>query len=137
MTNLIEKALLIGFGIFISSLFLSFTLPFLEHIVDYNNGLDDNLNDYLKMINDVDKSILFIIENPNSRYQKEIYYPDNLNMTIENICVNFQYYFQGEISVIILKYNTSLSSGKFENILPKSYILNVYFNASLITIEFN
>ena len=135
MTNLIETALLIAFGILITSLFLSFTLPYIEHIIDYNNRLDDNLNDYLKLINDVDKSILYIIDNPDSSYQKEVYYPDNLNITIENKYVNFKYYFQGEISDITLKYNMSLESSKFENILPKSYLLRATFNANLIIIE--
>ncbi|TFG12860.1 MAG: hypothetical protein EU531_10220, partial [Promethearchaeota archaeon] len=70
MTNLIEKALIIGFGIFIASLFLSISMPFLEKFVNYNSSLDDDLSDYLKLINEVDKGILYIIENPNSFYQK-------------------------------------------------------------------
>lgn len=135
MTNLIEKALLIGFGIFITSIFLSFTLPYLDYILDYNNRLDDDLNDYLKLINDVDKGIIYIIDNPHSRYQKEIYYPSNLNTTIGNKIVNFEYYLQGEFTDITLKYNRSLISGRYDNLLPNSYVLNVYFEINLIKIE--
>jgi hypothetical protein len=135
MTNLIEKALLVGFGIFIASIFLSFTLPYLEYIFDYNNSFDDNLNDYLKLINEVDKGVLYIIDNPHSEYQKEIYYPDNLNITIENKDVNFQYYFQGETTIITLKYNCSLNSIRYDNMLPNSYLLIIYIEVSLIQIE--
>jgi len=135
MTNLIEKALIIGFGIFITSLFLSISMPFLEKFVNYNGSIDDDLNDYLKLINEVDKGILYIIENPNSFYQKEIYYPDNLNITIENKYANFQYKFQGEISDITLKYNTPLKACKFDDILPNSYLYKVYYEFSLIKIE--
>jgi len=135
MTNLIEKTLIIGFGIFIAFIFLSFTIPYLEHIIDFNNSIDDNFNDYLKLINDVDKGILYIIENPNSRYQKEIYYPDNLNITMEYKYVNFQYYFQGEISDITLKYNRTLQSKRFDKIQPKSYLYSVIFDENLIKVE--
>lgn len=135
MTNLIEKALLVGFGIFITSIFLSFTLPYLENILDYNNRLDDNLNDYLKLINDVDNGILYISDNPHSNYQKEIYYPGNLNITIENKEVNFLYYFQGETTDITLNYNISLISIVYADILPNSYLLGIYFEESLIKIE--
>ena len=135
MTNLIEKALIIGFGIFIASLFLSISMPFLDRFFNYNSSLDDELSDYIKLINDVDKGILYIIENPNSFYQKEIYYPDNLNITIENKYANFQYQFQGEISDITLKYNTSLKACRFDEILPSSYLYKVYYDFSLIKIE--
>jgi hypothetical protein len=135
MTNLIEKTLIIGFGIFIASIFLTFSIPFLDNILYYNNILEDDLNDYLKIINDVDEGILYIIENPNQIYQKEIYYPNNLNITLDGQYVNFEYYFQGEISVITLKYNTALKSCKFYDIVPQSYLYQVFLDENLIKIE--
>ena len=51
MTNLIEKTLLIGFGIFITSLFLTFSIPFFGHIFNYYGIIEDDLNDYLNKNN--------------------------------------------------------------------------------------
>ncbi|TFG03614.1 MAG: hypothetical protein EU542_01475 [Promethearchaeota archaeon] len=135
MTNLIEKALIIGFGILITTVFLSFSLPYIEQIIDYSSTTDDDLNDYLKLINDVDKGIFYIIENPNSSYRKEIYYPDNMNITIENKYANFQYIFQGKISEITLKYNNSLKSCYFGDLIPDFYLYEVYFDSNLIKLE--
>ena len=135
MSNLIEKALIIGFGIFIASIFLTVLIPFLDNILYYNNVMEDDLNDYFKIINDVDEGILYIIDNPNQIYQKEIYYPDNLNITLNNQYITFEYYFQGEVSVIILKYNNSLKSCKFSEMVPQSYLYQVFFDENLIKIE--
>ena len=135
MTNLIEKTLLIGFGIFITSLFLTFSIPFFGHIFNYYGIIEDDLNDYLKVINDIDDGILYIIENPNQIYQKQIYYPDNLNITLEHQYINFEYYFQGEVFDITLKYNTSLKSCIFCEIVPQSYLFRVFFDENLIKIE--
>lgn len=135
MSSLIEKILIIGFGIFVASTFLSFSLPFLEQIFNYNDVVDDEFNDYLKLINDMNKGIVYIIDNPNSFYQKEIYYPDNLNITLEHYYANFHYYIQGKISEITIKYNKLLKSCQFYEILPKTYLYKVYIEGNLIIIE--
>lgn len=135
MSSLIEKILIIGFGIFVASTFLSFSIPFLEQIFTYNDIVDDEFNDYLKLINDIDKGIVYVIENPNSLYQKELYYPDNLNITLEHYYANFHYIIQGKISEITIKYNKLLRSCHFCEILPKTYLYQVYIEENLIIIE--
>ena len=135
MSNLIEKTLMIGFGIFVVSTFLSFSLPFLGQIFTVNDIVDDEFNDYLKLINDVNKGIVYIIDNPNSFYQKEIYYPDNLNITLEHYYANFRYEMHGEISKITIKYTMPIKSCQFCEILAKTYLYQVYLEENLIIIE--
>ncbi len=135
MTNLIEKALIIGFGIFIASIFLSFTMPFLGKIISYDIYVEDDLNDYIKLIDDVDKGIKYIIENPNNIYQKEIFYPNNMNITIDNFYINFKYIIKEESSQITLKYNNTLKSYCFCEISPKYYLFIVCYELNLIKVE--
>ena len=135
MTSLIEKALIIGFGIFIASIFISFIGPFLGHFLDYNNGLEDNLSDYIRLINDVDEGVLTVIDNRDYIYQKEIYYPESMNISIEDNYINFRYRIQDDTSDITIKYEIILKSCSFHNLAPNNYFYKVYFESNFIKIE--
>ena len=51
MTNLIEKSLLLGFGIFTLAIFSSIIIPFLGKIADFNHNERNDLETFIIFIN--------------------------------------------------------------------------------------
>ena len=82
MTNLLEKALLTGFGIFILIMFVSLINPFIITLSEFNNTVKNDVERYNNLFSEGDSAILFVIENPNIIYVNEIEYPGNLNITL-------------------------------------------------------
>ncbi len=80
MAELFEKALLFGFGIVVLLMFLSFLAPFLDMLFQYND--DGGLNNYTRVIDEIDVEILYNIDNPEELYLVDIEYPPNLNITL-------------------------------------------------------
>ncbi|MFX1327101.1 MAG: hypothetical protein ACFE91_03025 [Promethearchaeota archaeon] len=132
MTNLIEKSLLIGFGIFTLTIFSTILVPFLGTISEFNKNEKNKLQSYIIFIEQVDQGIHYIIQNPNDVYLKSIEYPDNLNITINQYYIKYEFLIEKEICVKIVEYNVSLLSSNFHRILPQIYILNIsYFSTSI------
>ena len=64
MTNLVEKALLLGFSIFLLAIFSSLLVPILNEINDFNRNDKNSLNSYLDFYEEMDLAVNFIINNP-------------------------------------------------------------------------
>ena len=76
MTNLLEKALLTGFGIFILLIFVSLINPFMISISEFNSTIKNDVEKYNNFFNEVDTAILFVIENPDVIYLDVIEYEE-------------------------------------------------------------
>ena len=63
MTNLLEKALITGFGIFILTIFISMINPFLMQISEFNDNVNTDIEKYENFFYEVDTGIKFIIKN--------------------------------------------------------------------------
>ena len=87
MTNLLEKALLTGFGIFVLTIFLSMINPFIIQISEFNGTTENDIRIYENFFNEVDIAVKFIIECPDEIYLREIDYPKNLNVTFNDFYV--------------------------------------------------
>ena len=105
MTNLIEKSLLLGFGIFTITIFSSIIIPFLGTISDFNQNGRNNLETYIFFINEIDKGINYVIQNQDEVYLKEIDYPLNLNTSFYVNIVKFEFLIGGQHCVEIKDYN--------------------------------
>ena len=46
MTNLLEKALITGFGIFILTIFISMINPFIVQVSDFNENVNSDIEKY-------------------------------------------------------------------------------------------
>jgi hypothetical protein len=75
MTNLLEKALLTGFGVFILIIFISLINPFILSISEFNSSIKNDVEKYNNFFNEVDTAILFVIANPEVNYLNIIEYP--------------------------------------------------------------
>ena len=133
MTNLIEKILLIGFGIFTLTIFSTILIPFLGRISEFNENEKNNLQSYIIFIEQVDQGINYVLQNPNDVYLKSIDYPENLNITISQYNIKYEFLIEKKICVKIVEYKVSLLSSNFHGILPEIYILNIsYFSTSIM-----
>ena len=136
MTNLFEKSLLLGFSIFLLTIFSSILIPFLNEITDFNNREEDSLDNYMVLFDEIDSAVLYIINNPVKCYQKDIKYPRDLNITfIENFVI-YEFVFGDDKFNKALVYNASFLNCFFHNITPQIYLLNVSCTLSHIIIDF-
>ena len=62
MTNILEKSLLIGFGIFTLLMFFILVMPFIEKITEYKDNDEENLEDYDNSYNPLRYKINYDIE---------------------------------------------------------------------------
>ena len=58
MSNLLEKSLLIGFGIFTLIIFASVVIPFINQIIEYNEERREELENYLDFMRE--KYLLYL-----------------------------------------------------------------------------
>jgi hypothetical protein len=136
MTNLLEKGLIIGFGIIALLIFFSLISPFLETVSDFNNNEENDIKDYISFMNEMDQAILYVIDNPEEDFLKPIEYPSNLNITLYNQYAKYDYIIGDEPQYEIIFYNESFINKIFQAILSKTYLLNVSFALHLIKVQF-
>ncbi len=135
MTNLLEKSLLIGFGILILTIFSSLITPLLGEIVEFNRNEKRELENYMNFINEIDQSIIFAIQNPNESYLKKIKYPNGINISFYDHFAEYAFFFDEKVYNKILVYNETFSKSNFHNIPSKIYTLNISYNSFFIIIK--
>jgi hypothetical protein len=135
MTNLIEKSLLLGFGIFILIIFSSIILPFLDKIAEYNQNGRNDLETYMSFIDEIDQGINYVLENQNEIYLKKINYPANLNITFHANIAKYEFLIENQLCVKLKEYNEDFINRNFHLIPPGLYFVNFSFYSSVITIN--
>jgi hypothetical protein len=136
MTNLIEKSLLLGFSIFLLTIFSSILIPFLDEIDDFNTRDKPELDSYLDFFDEIDLAVCFIIDNPDKLYQKDVNYPKDLNITIFEYFIIFEFNFRNDNVSHVLIYNVSFIKCYFHDLPPQMYLLNISSTPSHIMINF-
>ena len=138
MTNLIEKSLITGFGIFALILLFIMLTPFFQELEDYkeNNDNDEELEDFKKFINKIDGAIKYFIEHPGSEVFEEIEYPRNINLTFINNYAKFDFIIDNKIQNKILSYDDQFLQKYYYDVSPKTYKLNITRHTSLISVDF-
>jgi hypothetical protein len=135
MTSLIEKALLIGFGLFTLILFFSIIQPFFNETMKFYN--DDKLiiEKYENFINEVDLAVHYILANPEEIYLKDIEFPDFLNMSIQGNIIVYKYVIRESVMIVTKSYSTNFHATIFEELPPDIYTLGMYFDSGLLKIQ--
>ena len=136
MTNLLEKSLLLGFSIFLLTIFSSILIPFLDDISEFNNYEKNNLETYTDFLDEINDAVLYIIDNPEESYLKDIQYPSNLNLTFIDSFIISEFIISSNTYNKILSYNSSFLNCFFHGVTPNRYILNVSFPFSNIIVNF-
>ncbi len=137
MTNLLEKALLTGFGIFVLTIFLSMINPFITQISEFNGTIENDIIAYENFFNEVDIAVKFIIENPGAIYLSEIDYPKNLNVTFSDFYVKYDFLIENKLNYKIYEYNKPFINHFYRNLPSTTFILNVSCFQNFIAVIFN
>lgn len=137
MTNLLEKSLITGFGIFVLILFIILIAPFFQEIEEYKQNEKDELDEYTKFINKVNSAITYFINNHETEYIENIEYPENINVTFTGYYAIFDFLIDGKVYSKTLKYDDQFIHKSYCDILPKTYELTITLNSSLLSIDFN
>jgi len=136
MTNLIEKSLLLGFGIFTITIFSTILIPFLGSIVEYNHKEKYSLESYMIFINEVDLGIIYVSQHPKESYIKEVDYPNNLNISFYDHFTKYEFILENKICVRYIEYNKTFINSYFHSIPPQTYLLNISQYSTLIGVNF-
>ena len=133
MAELFEKALLIAFGIAILLIFFSFLVPFLDVLFQYND--DGGLNNYTRVIDEIDEGILYVIDNPEGQYLTDIEYPSNLNITFYEQYTKYDFLIDGEWQYKVIFYEDNFISHFYHDFEAKTYQLSIFYDLGLINVQ--
>ncbi len=138
MTNLLEKSLITGFGIFTLTIFFIIITPFFQNIEEYEDSKsrEDTLNENLIFINEIDIAIKSIIKNFNEDYTKFIKYPREINVSFNENYVKFDFILDNTQKFKLLYYDIIFTYKFYYNFPSGTYLLNVSYRASLVNVEF-
>ncbi|MFW9988864.1 MAG: hypothetical protein ACFFC3_09435 [Candidatus Odinarchaeota archaeon] len=137
MTNLLEKTLLLGFGILTITIFSALLIPFLGSITEYNHNEKNSIESYIMFINKVDQGIIYVINRPKEIYMREVDYPNDLNVSFYDHLIKYEFNLENETCVRFIEYNITFFKKSFYNITPRKYILNISMCSTLIKVNFN
>ncbi len=137
MTNLLEKALLTGFGIFVLTIFLSMINPFIIQISEFNGTIENDIIAYEDFFNEVDIAVKFIVENPDVIYLREIDYPKNLNVTFNDFYVKYDFLIENKLNYKIYEYDKPFINLFYRNLSTTTFLLNVSCFQNFIAVYFN
>ena len=135
MTNLIEKSLIIGFGILLLLIFFPLVNPFLSLLSEFNDDYNNEMTHLEEFITQIDKGINMVIDNSELNYIQQVEYPPNLNVTFNNQYAKFDFLIKGQMQYKILFYNHSFIYRFFHEICPQIYLLNVSWKLNLINVQ--
>ena len=135
MSNLIEKTLLIGFGIFTLTIFSSILIPFLGSLTKFNYIEKNKLESYMIIIDEINHGIEYVVQNTDVIYLKKIEYPDNLNITFYDHFAKYEFVIEGKICYKVIEYNEEFVKRKFYQIPPHAYLLNITRCSILIKVN--
>lgn len=136
MTNLLEKTLLLGFSIFLLTVFSAILIPFLNELTEYNEIEKNELQTYIAFLDEINEAVLYIIRNPEESYLQDIQYPSNLNLTFFDAYIISEFLIGSIIYGKTSSYNTSFHNSYFHNLPPQTYLLNVSYLLSKIIVNF-
>ncbi|MBN1216735.1 MAG: hypothetical protein JXA99_15010 [Candidatus Lokiarchaeota archaeon] len=135
MTNLIEKILLTGFGIFVLMSFFFIIAPLTNLFNEYDDYKDD-VNETLININEIDNCVQYISIYHNSSISKELEISNNLNISIEESKIEYFFKINQEVKKITCTHNIILNNKKFNLIHNMWYNLSISYKSYSIDINF-
>ncbi|MBD3213543.1 MAG: hypothetical protein GF311_13125 [Candidatus Lokiarchaeota archaeon] len=133
MTNLVEKLLSTGFGLLILISFLTIINPFLSSFTNYSE-FEEKYEKINENINLIDSSIRYSIKYKTD-YSQEILIFYNINITVEGIQVNYEFYIF-ERDFVKYSYDLLLESGFYALASQNYYNLNILYLSDSISIKF-
>ena len=139
MTNLLEKSLITGFGIFVLIIFITLIAPFYNEVEEFNEEDKDDIDNYMDFVGQLDNAILSVKENPGFIYKDNIQCYENLDVIIEGKQVKIYFELDNEPYYKIFEYKVYLCNYTYDTFASEVYSLEILFinNNSFIDVVFS
>ena len=139
MTNLLEKSLITGFGIFVLIIFIILIAPFYNEVEEFNEEDKDDIDNYMDFVGQLDNAILSVKENPGFIYKDNIQCYENLDVIIEGKQVKIYFELDNEPYYKIFEYKVYLCNYTYDTFASEVYSLEILFinNNSFIDVVFS
>lgn len=139
MTNLFEKSLITGFGIFVLIIFITFITPFYDEVEEFNEEEKDDIDNYMDFVEQLDNAILTVRENPGFIYNDDIQCYENLEVIIEEKQVKIYFKLDNHPYYKILEYDVYLCNYTYDYLVSEIYNLEILYlnNNSYIKVVFS
>ena len=136
MSNLIEKSLIIGFGIFSLIIFLSLIAPFLN--ISLKNYLDDKktIENYNDFIDKVNTGVSYVIANPRNEFRELIDFPSFMNISISKNEIRYNFKIDSNIVSKHSLYSINFFNVEYKDYPSQNYRLQIYFELELLKVLF-
>jgi hypothetical protein len=115
-------------------MFFSYVNPFIIQLFDVNQYYNNKVRPYLKIIDEIDEGINFVLINKNIIYLNTIYYPDNLNITLYENNIKYEFLMNGGIINRIYNYKETFYNSNYILLSPKEYLLNISYQQNFIKV---
>ena len=139
MTNLLEKSLITGFGIFVLIIFIILIAPFYNEVEEFNEEDKDDIDNYIDFVGQLDNAIESVKENPGFIYKDNIQCYENLDVIIEGKQVKIYFELDNEPYYKIFEYKVYLCNYTYDTFASEVYSLEILFinNNSFIDVVFS
>ncbi len=139
MTNLFEKSLITGFGIFVLIIFITLISPFYDEVEEFNEEDKDDIDNYMDFVEQLDNAILTVKENPGFIYDDKIKCYENLDVLIEGKQVKIYFKLDNENYYKIFEYKIQLCNYTYDYLISEIYNLEILYlnNNSYINVVFS
>ena len=139
MTNLFEKSLITGFGIFVLIIFITLISPFYDEVEEFNEEDKDDIDNYMDFVEQIDNAILTVKENPGFIYNDKIQCYENLDVIIEGKQVKIYFKLDNKPYYKILEYKVHLCNYTYDYLVSEIYNLEILYlnNNSYIKVVFS
>ncbi|MEJ2250955.1 MAG: hypothetical protein P8Y70_09775 [Candidatus Lokiarchaeota archaeon] len=135
MSNLVEKILLTGFGIFILLLFLSNFIPVYDQISSSRTEEIDRMQSYIDFSSEINYGIKYFENSSGLNYIKKVNPPSGLNMTITSNIIVFEIKFNYFIHRDILYFKNEFNPKRYINLHSNQYLLKITNMTNLINLN--
>lgn len=135
MSNILEKSLLTGLGILLLISFFSLIYPFWNQVFNFSIDTRNQYEDYSTIINEIDQGIIFINKNSEELYQKQINYPENLNISVNDFYIKYDYIIGDQPLNTIIEYPCQFQSINYKDLKSQVYTLKIFNQINLTEIQ--
>lgn len=134
MSNLVEKSLIVGFGVFSLIIFLSVITPLLNTSLKNYNDDKKVIENYYDLIDRVDVGIYYVIANPRNEFHELIDFPPFLNISIFKNEISYDFRIDTSIFSKHRLYSINFFSVEYKEYPSQEYILQVHFELELLKV---
>ena len=137
MSNLVEKSLIVGFGVFSLIVLLSVINPFLNLFLQNYQDETVSLENYNNIIEKIDAGVYYIIANPQNDHHDVIEFPAYMNISISRNEIIYHYKIDDRIVTKCKSYSINFFDAIYEEYPPHNYDLLIHFELELLKVLIN